>query len=285
MRAHRSVLCPAEQGSVVLRQQFQHEIRACAALLKPQKAAALRAKTCEYRAGNRLCPAMRAIRNNISFPPHFAESASAPRIQGSKPGVVQTKRKCAGNRAFPSAPALSAGCALNPAETAFVALSAPAPLQRSPDLCLCPRFRRSRTAGMACAALPTPVPLREGPVCVCASCPTGATPRKRPAPPFRPLRRFRDGLVYVCVLLSCQSNPAETVCAILPAPAPLRDGPVYVCVFPPEQPRGGGLHCPSGPCDAAETARTALPAPAPLQRWLDLCLRPLLSCRSKTAGM
>ena len=89
--------------------QFQHEIRACAALLKPQKAAALRAKTCECRAGNRLCPAMRLIRNNISFPPHFAESASAPRIQGSKPGVVQTKRKCAGNRAFSSAPALSAG--------------------------------------------------------------------------------------------------------------------------------------------------------------------------------
>ena len=211
--------------------QFQHEIRACAALLKPQKAAALRAKTCAYRAGNRLCPAMRAIRNNISFPPHFAESASAPRIQGSKPGVVQTKRKYAGNRAFPSAPASKRWLCAQPRGDGLRRPSGPP--------------RRSREVQiMFVPSVPPEQDRRDG---LCRPSDSCAASR----------------WLGLCLCsLVCRSNPAEEACTAPPAPAPFRDGPVYVCVLP-EQPRGDGLRRPSGPCVASKITRVYFCASCP----------------------
>ena len=188
--------------------------------------------------------------------------------------------------------------ALDPAETVFVALSAPAPLQRSPDY-------------------------------VCALGSAGAGPRGWPVPPFRLLRRFemarfvfmlsclpeqpRGGgwrcpsdlcatsemtRVYVCASLSCRSKTAGI--AVSPF-RPLRCFEmayfVFVLLVPPDQRREGGLHCPSGPCAVSRrpglclcpsraTPRRRSSSPfRPLRRFKDnpsLFLR-LLSCRSNPA--
>ena len=140
--------------------------------------------------------------------------------------------------------------ALDPAETVFVALSAPAPLQRSPDyVCALgsagagprgwpvPPFRllrrfemarfvfmlsclpeQPRGGGLHCPSGPCAVSRRPG-LCL---CPSRATPRRRSSSPFRPLRRFKDNPSLFLRLLSCRSNPAEVTCAAFPAPASLQ---------------------------------------------------------------
>ena len=149
----------------------------------------------------------------------FMFMPSVPPEQDRGDGLRRPSDSCAASR-WPGLCLCLLSCRSNPAKTACAALSAPAPLRERLVYVCALLSHRSNAAWMVCTACPARATLQRRSTPLVSPEPT---PRKRPAPSFRPLRCRGDGLrrpsgpcvasemtrVYVFASCPAEATPRE----------------------------------------------------------------------------